>query len=98
MIWLALVFSLAGFLCLAIVMDRHADDALGREPTRRDRWLARGAGSLLLALALAACIAVEGVSIGITAWLGVMTPAALLIGLGFTFLPGGQKPAGRGRR
>ena len=99
MIWLALLCSLAGFLCLAFVMDRHASDVLGRAPRRRECWLARGAGIALLAVALTACIAAEGVSIGITAWLGVMTPAALLIGLGLTWWSAGAgKPAGRARR
>ena len=88
MIWLthlvALLLSLAGFFCLAAVMDRHADELLGRAASRRDHWRWRGAGITLLVLALALCIRAEGTSIGIAAWLGLMTPAAMLVGLWFT--------------
>ena len=88
MTWLAhfaaLLSAAAGFVCLAAVMERHAEDLLGRMPTRRDRVAWRSAGALLLAIALALCIEVEGTSIGIAAWFGLMTLAAMLVGLGFT--------------
>lgn len=72
-VWLsAAVFSvsLAGFVLLALASERPGELLLGRIPGRRERLVWRGAGWLLLAMALALCQWVWGWSIGVVAWLG----------------------------
>ncbi len=94
--WASLALAIAGFACLGAAMLRHAHDVFGRDATPVQAWSARGTGSALLAVALALCIRAEGLSVGIAAWLGILTPAALLVGLGFTALAGRRKPGRRG--
>ncbi|MBN8906080.1 MAG: DUF3325 domain-containing protein [Rhodospirillales bacterium] len=77
---LALALADAGFVLLALAMERHARQ-LGLRPAPRVRPLLRIAGGVLLAGAGAACIVGWGVSIGLVAWCGVLTLAALLLAM-----------------
>ncbi|MGE0796728.1 MAG: DUF3325 domain-containing protein [Lautropia sp.] len=86
MLWIAFVLSIFGNACLGAVMLRHAADVFGHDATPGQALAARLAGTALLGSALAICIVAEDVSIGIAAWLGVLTPAAMLVGLAFTVL------------
>jgi len=74
----AFAAALGGFIALSLAMDRHHEDAFGRgrSPGRWRRPL-QGAGSALLLLSLAACLAAQGAVIGWVLWFGSLTAAAL---------------------
>ncbi|QRF61723.1 DUF3325 family protein [Variovorax paradoxus] len=74
----AFAAALGGFIALSLAMDRHHEDAFGRgrSPGRWRRPL-QGAGSALLLLSLAACLAAQGAVIGWVLWFGALTAAAL---------------------
>src|SRR5256885_8125625 len=68
-------------------MDRHQDQ-LGTEglaPARLKAW--RLAGYALLALSLAPCLLRWNASVALAAWLGLLTFAALALGLLLTYAP-----------
>ncbi len=70
--------ALGGLIALSLAIDRHHEDAFGRgsSPGRWRRPL-QGAGSALLVLSLAACLAAQGAVIGWVLWFGALTAAAL---------------------
>ncbi|MBW7901928.1 MAG: DUF3325 domain-containing protein [Rhodocyclaceae bacterium] len=74
-----LALSLLGFTALALATERHARHLLRRLPTPRWRLLARVAGWLLLAAALASGIRALGADVGLTLWLGWLSVAALAL-------------------
>lgn len=88
MIILAAFFlAFAGFSVIAASMDRHQDQ-LGTEglaPARLNAW--RLAGYALLALSLAPCLLRWNASVAVAAWLGLLTFAALALGLLLTYAP-----------
>jgi hypothetical protein len=72
---------------LSATMSRHQDQLLAAEPAPH---LARGlryGGWLLLAVALAPALRAWGISVGIAAWLGLLTFACLALALQLTYLP-----------
>jgi hypothetical protein len=77
---LALVLAYAGFLALALAMDRHAAEMgqARRVPPGR-RQVLRIAGSIVLALSLWASIAAWGAPFGILGWLGALTAGAIVL-------------------
>lgn len=70
--WPACVLAWAGFLGLALAMDRHHDQVLGGRPSVLRRRLAMLTGWALLGLATAAAVAGWGWSIGLAALWGVL--------------------------
>ena len=84
----ALTLSFGGMAGLALAMDRHHEQVTGRaEVPRTQRRVLRWAASLLLALALAACIGAWGATVGLTAWCGLLTAGGLLVGVLMTCAP-----------
>ncbi|CDG81380.1 DUF3325 domain-containing protein [Janthinobacterium agaricidamnosum] len=75
----ALALAYAGMAGLCLAMDRHHRQVWGGEPAPAARRGLRGAGWLLLLIALWPCIAVWGTSVGIVAWLGFLSAGALLL-------------------
>lgn len=76
------LFCLAGLGALALAMDRHHADALGRDPAPRARRLLQLGGAAALLLALALAIAQAGFAMGSTDWsvqlsLGALAATAL---------------------
>lgn len=98
----ALALALASFALLALSMDRHQRDALGRRlDGTPSRWL-RGAGWVLLAASAVPPVAGQGWGMGLVQWLGALTPAAgvVLGGLAVASAadraaPGKEGPAAR---
>lgn len=78
---LALGLAEAGFVVLALAMDRHARQLAGRRLPARARAPLRAGGLLLLLLALRTCVSGWGGAEGLVAWCGVLTLAALLLAL-----------------
>ena len=73
------LLSLTGFMCLALAMIRHQEDLFGkalRPPVTRGL---RGAGWLLLLLALWQAVAGMGWGFGLTAYSGHTSVAAGLV-------------------
>lgn len=87
--------AVPGMLALAAATDRHAEHLLGRFYSTRSRLLARAVGWLLLCIALAASVAVQGMGIGITWWLTWLGAAALA--WVFTFAHWARQPPARDR-
>lgn len=85
--WIALAVSFPGFALLSVAMERHGQDALGRSLSLPQRRASRIGGALLLAVALAVCMRAEGTSIGIAEWFGVLSLAALGVGLALAYAP-----------
>jgi len=89
----SLLLALSGLALLALAMNRHRDQMLGKGAavSMEALALARPVGGLLLALALAACVAAHGWSMGMLWWLGVLTagtaPVALLLTYRARMLP-----------
>lgn len=75
-----------GFLALSLAMPRHYGQAFpGRKPGAKVPTALRIIGVAALGAALAVCIARWHVGMGITAWVGVLTVAAVLLVLVLTY-------------
>ncbi|AFK53144.1 DUF3325 domain-containing protein [Tistrella mobilis] len=85
--WPACVLAWAGFLGLALAMDRHHDQVLGGRPSVLRRRIATLAGWGLLGLATAASIAGWGWSIGLAALWGVLGLSGGGLVLGLSYAP-----------
>ena len=84
---MALLLSLAGFVALALAMERHHRQVWQRAPSRKQSLLLRCAGVIGLGAALAACVAHAGWATGTVIWLGLMTVAALAVALVLSYRP-----------
>ncbi|WP_375070508.1 DUF3325 family protein [Stenotrophomonas lactitubi] len=76
---LLFVLSLAGFVCLALAMERHQRDLCGDAfaQHRSLRW--RIAGWALLLLALATAVLAQGVGFGLASLSGHTSVAAAVV-------------------
>jgi len=72
---------------VSLSMERHQEQIAGRTLAVQPTKLWRSGGWLLLALALVPAISAWGTSVGIAAWLGLMTFASLALGLQLTYAP-----------
>ena len=84
-----IVFGLC-YLAMAAVcatMARHVDDLPAHGWTPDARRVLRAGGWILLAAALAPAIGYWGTSVGIAAWLGLLTFASAVLALQLTYLP-----------
>lgn len=85
---LALALAYAGFLALALAMDRHAAEmrAMRRVPPPRRRALQSG-GTVLVGLSLWASVTAWGPAFGVVGWLGALTGGALVLVLVLALVP-----------
>ena len=77
----ALLLIVGGMAGLALGMVRHFQEVFGRSPRSSVLYGWRGAGYLLLMLALLPCIAGWGVAIGIVLWSGLLAAGVMLVAL-----------------
>jgi len=84
-----IVFGLAyaAMALLALAMARHQAQFVGRELAPRQVRMLRAGGWGLLALALWPALAAWGTQVGIAGWLGVLSFAALAVGLQLSYAP-----------
>ena len=83
----AALLAFAAFTVIAACMERHQDQ-LGTQQLLPARLLAwRWAGFALLVVSLAPCLGRWGPSVAVTAWLGLLTLAAMALGLLLTYAP-----------
>ncbi|WP_107315523.1 DUF3325 domain-containing protein [Achromobacter xylosoxidans] len=75
---MALLLTYSGMACLSLAMPRHYDQVWGRDPSAGHSRVLRGAGILLLLLALLPCVGLWGNTVGVVAWLGWLSAGALL--------------------
>lgn len=75
----ALLQTVAGMACLWLAMERHHRRMFGRPPGDLQRLGLRLAGAGVLLLAAAQCVAGLGWGVGLTAWFGLLTAAALIL-------------------
>lgn len=87
MITLAFAFVFAGFAALSLSMERHHRQVWARLPKGRAALGYRLAGFGLIAAALAPSMAAWGGSVGVVAWLGLLTIGALGVALLLTAVP-----------
>jgi len=76
-----------GFVALATTMAKHQDQLGSKKFTARQVQCWQFAGWGLLALSLWPCLLRWNTSIALAAWLGLLTFAALALGLMFTYTP-----------
>lgn len=86
----SLTVAYLGFAGLALSMPRHFAQLRGGKPGAAAQQAFRALGWTGLALSLWPSIAFWGPSIGITAWLGLLTVTALMLGLVLTALENGS--------
>lgn len=72
-----MLVSVAAFAALALGMDRHARDVLGRAPSPARRVALRVIGWALLGLALALGMAGWGQTVGVAEWTAALTAATV---------------------
>jgi hypothetical protein len=86
--WIAGALALPAFTALSLAMERHQEQVFGRTLARRASRSWRVAGVALLALSLACCAAADwSGAVAVTAWLGLLSFAALLTGWMLAYLP-----------
>ncbi|KAA0676501.1 DUF3325 domain-containing protein [Roseomonas genomospecies 6] len=76
MILSSLCIAYAGFLALALSMDRHHEQVFARRPSARTSRFLGWAGWMALGLSLPPAVVGWGWAIGLPAWLGLLTVAA----------------------
>lgn len=85
--WIAWALALPAFAALSQAMETHHKQTVGVPPSSRAAWLWRAVGLLLLLLSLTVCVHTWSTSVAVAAWLGVLTLAALPVGLMLTYVP-----------
>lgn len=86
----AFLLCFAAWSAIALGMDRHHEDALGREGTARRQMHLRRTGWLVLALSLWLAARPSGevpASLGVTAWTVALSVAALAVTAMVTWQP-----------
>ena len=86
----AFLVCFAAWSAIALGMDRHHEDALGREGTARRQMHLRRVGWLVLALSLWLAARPSGevpASLGVTAWTVALSVAALAVTAMVTWQP-----------
>jgi hypothetical protein len=92
----AVALTYAGMAALALAIDRHHRQAFGADAAPTARNALRGAGSLLLALAVTPCVHLWGPGAGVVAWTGMLTTGALLSTLLLPYWPRKLVPSATG--
>jgi len=82
---IVLGLSYLAMAAVALSMGRHQGQVFGREMAASKAWLLRIGGWALLAVALAPALGAWGTSVGIVAWLGLLTFAAIGAGVQLTY-------------
>jgi hypothetical protein len=82
---LALALGFPGFAVLALTMDRHRDQLLGRALSSRAALAGRCAGAGFLTLSLIVCSSRWNASVAVAVWAGVLTAASMGLGLLLTY-------------
>ncbi|MCD7099628.1 DUF3325 domain-containing protein [Stenotrophomonas sp. MMGLT7] len=94
MSWAMLGLCFSGFAALCLAMEKHQLELYGKDrasPQRMRLW--RALGWTLLAAAFALAVLADGWNIGPVAWLGGLTVAGALLGLGLLpYRPGALVP------
>ena len=85
--WIAWALALPAFAALSQAMESHHEQTVGVPPSARAAWLWRSAGIILLLLSLTVCVHTWSTSVAVAAWLGVLTLAAVPMGLMLTYMP-----------
>ncbi|MYM80938.1 DUF3325 family protein [Duganella sp. FT50W] len=83
----ALGLCFAGMAALSLAIDRHHRQAYGDDAPVRKRHLLRTAGTAMLALAIAPCVALWSAGAGFVAWAGMLTVGALLAAVMLPYWP-----------
>lgn len=87
MVLTIVLLSFAGFGALALSQHRHHREVFGLTLRGTDAVALRVAGGTLLGLSFVLAASKWGITMGLTAWLGVATPAVLAITMAITYRP-----------
>ena len=86
--WIAGALALPAFTALSLAMERHQDQVLGRTLPMNATLTWRLAGTALLGLSLASCLASGwSAAVATAAWFGVLSASAMLTGALLTYVP-----------
>ena len=83
----ALGLTYAGMASLSLAMDRHHGQVFGRDAAPSVRRALQLAGGVLLALAIWPCVAGWSATVGVVAWLGLLSAGALGVALLLPYAP-----------
>ncbi|CZZ88944.1 membrane protein [Bordetella ansorpii] len=84
----ALGLAFAGFAAFALAMERHHEQATGREGLAGTVCMGlRARGLLLMSLALPCCLQPWGAPVAAIVWLGILSCAALMTTLVLSYAP-----------
>lgn len=84
---ISLALAFPGFVALSFGMDRHQEDLLGKVLQRPALIAWRAIGVVALVFALVVCLQTWSISVGVAVWLGLLTFAAMMVGLFLTYAP-----------
>lgn len=84
LLWCILVW---GFSALAASMSKHQRDIFVAKVPEQKTRIFQITGWVILTLAAILAIFYKGASVGLSEWIGVMSFAALLVGLTLTYFP-----------
>ncbi len=85
--WILLCIHFFALSALAASMTKHQRDIFLQKVTVTKTRILQVIGWGLLLLSLIAIVVIEGASIGISIWLGVVTFAAVMVALTLTYVP-----------
>lgn len=86
-LWLLWCISIWGFSGLAASMSKHQRDIFSKPVSAKQTKILQILGWGVISLSAFIAIFVTGISVGISEWLGVLTFAALVVGLTMTYWP-----------
>ena len=87
MMWLCIALCFSGFSALSLSTERHYGQVFAYKDTGYRRWTLRCAGWLLLGVASAPAVIALGLSVGMAAWLAVLTCSSGVLVLLLTYQP-----------
>ncbi len=85
--WILWCISIFAFSSLAASMSKHQRDIFTQKVPEQKTRIFQITGWLILAISAIVMIFCKGASVGLSEWLGVITFAALPVGLTLTYSP-----------
>lgn len=83
----AIYLMYLGLTLLALLLDRHYKEVVGKERSKYFNILAKVYGTAFLIISLIMMISISGLSLGFTYWVGYLGLCIIFIALVFAYRP-----------